>query len=132
MRIYGRRISKGLAEGKVLITKQPITFLGGVNPETGEIVEKNHELEGKCIANKILVFPHGKGSTVGSYIIYQLRKNGKAPLGMINMKSEPIVATGAIISEIPMIDSLEKDPFEVLRNGMIVLLNATEGYIDVR
>jgi len=53
-------------------------------------------------------------------------------LGMINMKSEPIVATGAIISEIPMIDSLEKDPFEVLRNGMIVLLNATEGYIDVR
>ncbi len=131
MRVRGRRISKGIAEGEVLVTTQAITFLGGVDPEKGKIVEKGHELEGKSIANKILVFPYGKGSTVGSYVIYQLKKNGKAPLAMINIKANAIIAIGAIISEIPMLDSLEKNPFDFLRNGMVILVNATEGYIDV-
>ena len=131
MRIYGRSISKGVAKGEVLLTTQAITFLGGVDPASGVIVEKNHEIEGKCIAGKILVFPWGKGSTVGSYVLYQLRRNKKAPVGIINLKAEPIVATGAIISGIPMLDSLERNPFEVLRNGMQIILDAERGYIDV-
>ncbi len=131
MRIYGRRIYKGSAEGEVIITKEPITFLGGVDPNSGIVTERGHELFGKSISGKILVFPYGKGSTVGSYVIYQLKKNGKAPLGIINLKAEQIVATGAIISRIPMLDSLEKDPFEILKGGMKIKMNATEGYIDV-
>ena len=131
MRIYGRRIYKGSAEGEVIMTKEPITFLGGVDPNSGIVTERGHELFGKSISGKILVFPYGKGSTVGSYVIYQLKKNGKAPLGIINLKAEQIVATGAIISRIPMLDSLEKDPFEILKGGMKIKMNATEGYIDV-
>lgn len=131
MRIYGRRICRGSAEGEVIITREPITFLGGVDPNSGIVTERGHELFGKSISGKILVFPYGKGSTVGSYVIYQLKKNGKAPLAIINLKAEQIVATGAIISRIPMLDSLEKDPFEILKGGMKIKMNATEGYIDV-
>ena len=106
MELKGRIISKGVAEGKALVSKQPISFYGGVDPDKGVIVEKGHELEGKEIKGKILVFPNGKGSTVGSYTLYRLKKNGVAPAGMINKECETVVAVGAIISEIPCVDKI--------------------------
>jgi len=109
MRLRGRVIKSGEAEGKALVSRKPISFYGGVDPRRGVIIEKGHPLKGKSIANKILVFPTGKGSTVGSYIIYRLKKNGKAPAGIINEESEPIVAVGAIISDIPMVDKVRID-----------------------
>ena len=107
MELKGRIISKGNVEGEALVTSQPISFYGGVDPETGIITEKGHELEGKNIKGKILVFPNGKGSTVGSYGIYRLKKNNLAPAGMINKECETIVAVGAIISEIPCVDKID-------------------------
>lgn len=107
MELKGRIISKGKAEGKALVTKQPISFYGGVDPDRGVIVEKGHELEGKEIKGRILVFPNGKGSTVGSYTLYRLKKNGVAPAGMINKECETVVAVGAIISEIPCVDKID-------------------------
>lgn len=131
MKINCRTISRGVAEGEVLLTNDAISFLGNVDPETGEIVEPQHELYGQSIAGKVLVFPHGKGSTVGSYVIYQLFKNGVAPAAMINLESEPIVAVGAIISEIPLVDRLEKDPYKVLKNGDMVFVNSTEAFVEI-
>jgi len=107
MELEGRIIFKGTAKAEALVTKEPISFFGGVDPEKGIVVEKGHELEGQSFAGKILVFPRGKGSTVGSYAIYRLKKNGVAPVGMINEECEPIVAVGAIISEIPMVDKID-------------------------
>ncbi len=131
MKIKGRIISKGTAEGKALVTKEAITFLGGVDATTGEVVEKGHELEGESIAGKVLVFPRGKGSTVGSYVIYGMKKGGTAPVAIINVEAEEIVATGAIVSGIPMLDSLEKDPLLLFKNGMRLLVNADEGYVEI-
>lgn len=132
MRIKGRIISRGVAEGPVLLTKEAITFLGGVEVETGVIVERGHELEGEGVAGKVLIFPRGKGSTVGSYVIYGLKREGTAPAAIINLDAEEMVATGAIISGIPMLDSLERNPLESLRNGMRLLVNAEEGYVEVK
>ncbi len=131
MIIKGRKISKGVAEGEVLLSKDPISFLGNVDPETGEIVDPDHVLYGKSISGKVLVFPYGKGSTVGSYVIYQLIKNKVAPGAMINLDSEPIVAVGAIISEIPLVDRLEKDPYKILKDGDIVRVDGTHGSIEI-
>ncbi|MGD6810625.1 MAG: DUF126 domain-containing protein [Candidatus Bathyarchaeia archaeon] len=105
--LKGRIIYKGKAEGEALVTSMPISFYGGVEPSTGVILEKGHELEGISIKGKILVFPQGKGSTVGSYTLYRMKKNGTAPIGMINKETETIVAVGAIISEIPFIDKID-------------------------
>jgi len=103
----GRTISRGVAEAEALTTTQPISFYGGVDPETSEVLEKGHELQGKQIMGKILVFPTGKGSTVGSYTLYRLKKGGVAPAGIINNECETVVAVGAIISEIPCVDKID-------------------------
>ncbi|HDQ05684.1 MAG TPA: DUF126 domain-containing protein [Candidatus Bathyarchaeota archaeon] len=107
MELKGRIISMGIAEGEALTTTQPISFYGGVDPETSEILEKGHELQGKLIKDKILVFPNGKGSTVGSYTLYRLKKGGVAPAGIINRECETVVAVGAIISDIPCVDEID-------------------------
>jgi uncharacterized protein len=105
--LKGRIIYKGKAQGEALVTIMPISFYGGVDPNTGVVMEKGHELNGVSIKGKVLVFPQGKGSTVGSYTLYRLKKNGVAPAGMINKETETIVAVGAIISEIPFVDKID-------------------------
>lgn len=105
-----------------MVTNQAISFFGGVNPDTGIIMEKGHELEGKCIKGKILVFPGGKGSTVGSVLLYRLMKNGVAPAGMIMKDAEPIVAVGAIVSEIPTVDRID---ISRIRNGDKVTIDGS-------
>ncbi len=105
--LKGRTIFKGRAEAEALVTLQPISFYGGVDPNTGVVIEKGHELQGVSVKGKILVFPQGKGSTVGSYTLYRLKKNGAAPAGMINKECETIIAVGAIISEIPCVDKID-------------------------
>jgi uncharacterized protein len=127
--IKGRIISKGIVEGEILLTEKPISFLGGVDPKTGIVQDKESDIYGENIKDKILVFPYGKGSTVGSYVILQLKKNNVAPKGMINIKSETIIAVGAIISRIPLIDKLENNEYEKLKNKEKIELNANEGYI---
>ena len=107
MELKGRIISKGKAQEEALVTSQPISFYGGVDPNTGEVIEKGHELQGKSVKGKILVFPNGKGSTVGSYTLYRMKKNGVAPAGMINEECETVVAVGAIISDIPCVDKID-------------------------
>jgi len=105
--LKGRIIYKGKAEGEALATSQPISFYGGVDPCTGTVIEKGHELQGQSVKGKILVFPTGKGSTVGSYTLYRMKKNGTAPAGMVNKECETVVAVGAIISEIPCVDKID-------------------------
>ncbi len=109
-----RVIKSGLAEGEALVSPDPVGFLGGVEGTTGIVTERGHPLEGQCVAGKVLVFPTGKGSTVGSYVLYQLAVTGHAPVAIINAESEPIVAVGAIISDIPMVDQI---PIAEIRTG---------------
>ena len=84
-----------------------MSFYGGVNPDTGEIVERGSELVGQSVKGRVLVFPYGKGSTVGSYVLYRMAKNGVAPSAIVNAKCETIVAVGAIISGIPCVDMID-------------------------
>ena len=127
MEMKGRIISRGKAEAEALTTIQPISFYGGVDPNTGIVIEKGHELQGQSVKDKILVFPQGKGSTVGSYTLYRMKKNGTAPAGMINRECETIVAVGAIISEIPCVDKIDisqiKNGDKVrVENGVVTIL----------
>ena len=105
-RMQGRVIKAGKAAGRALVSPEPIGFLGGVDPDTGVVVEPNHPLNGQSVAGRVLVFPTGKGSTVGSYTILRLARNCVAPAAMLNAQSEAIVAVGAIIADIPMVDQL--------------------------
>jgi predicted aconitase with swiveling domain len=105
--LSGRTIKQGRAEGPALVSPAAIGFLGGVDPDTGTVIEPGHPLQGRSIAGKVLVFPTGKGSTVGSYTILRLARNGVGPAAIINAESEAIVAVGAIIADIPMVDRID-------------------------
>ncbi len=129
MIIKARNIGKGIGKGELIISNEPISFLGGVNPETGEIIDPNHELKGEIIKDKILFIPGGKGSTVGSYVIFQMKKNKTSPKAIICLEAEPIIATGAIMSDIPMVDSPEDT--SNLVNGAIVEVNGNNGTIEI-
>ncbi len=129
--VRGRKISGGIAEGNALVSKDPISFFGGVDPDTGTIIEKGHELEGRSVKDTVLVFPHGRGSTVGSYTLYRMKKNGVAPKAIVNVDCEPIVAVGAIISDIPAIDKLEKNPLVFLRTGTRLKVNADKSTLEI-
>jgi predicted aconitase with swiveling domain len=127
MELKGRIISRGRGEGEALATSQPISFYGGVDPNTGEVIEKGHELQGKTVKGKVLVFPTGKGSTVGSYTLYRMKKNGTAPAAIINRECETVVAVGVIISEIPCVDQIDITQIKTgdrvrVENGIVSVL----------
>ena len=127
MELKGRSISRGRGEGEALATSQPISFYGGVDPNTGEVIEKGHELQGQTVKGRILVFPTGKGSTVGSYTLYRMKKNGTAPAGIINRECETVVAVGAIISEVPCVDQVDIAQIKTgdrvrVENGVVTVL----------
>lgn len=102
-----RVIRSGRAAGPALVSPAPIGFLGGVDPDTGVVLEPGHPLQGRSIKGTVLVFPTGKGSTVGSYTILRLSASGAGPVAIVNENSEAIVAVGAIIGDIPMVDQVD-------------------------
>ncbi len=119
-----KKISKGHARGEVLITKDPLSFLGGLDPYTGIVIDKSHELYGQKITDKILIIPSGKGSTVGSYVLFQMSKSKTNPKAIISIKAEPIISTGAIMAGIPMVHQPEASLFDILRDGDVVEVDA--------
>lgn len=123
----GRTIYPGNVEGEAIVSKEAIGFYGGIDAKTGIVIEKGHELEGENVKDKILVFPFGKGSTVGSYVIYGLKKNGVAPKAIVNKETETIVATGVILAGIPCVDGIE---IEQINTGDKLKVNADEGIVE--
>ena len=128
MRLHGRSIGSGKVSGEALVTTMSVSIFGGIDPDAGIVVERGHELEGQCIAGKIFVFPTGKGSTVGSYTLYRLKKAGKSPLAIINAECEPITAVGCIISGIPCIDQI---PISNIFTGMQITVDGDQGSVVI-
>ncbi|MFX0074750.1 MAG: DUF126 domain-containing protein [Candidatus Hermodarchaeota archaeon] len=129
MKLSGRKIYKGTVEGEAIVTNDGISFYGGVDPETGKIVEVGHELEGQSITGKVLVFPTGKGSTVGSYTMYRMKKNNTAPLAIVNKEIDTIIAVGCIISEIPCVDKIN---INYIKTGQKLIVNGSIGTVEVK
>ena len=129
MKWQGRKIYPGLASGEALVTSMGISFFGGVDPESGVVIERGHELEGETIAGKVLVFPTGKGSTVGSYTLYRLERAGMAPIAIINAECETITAVGCIIAEIPCVDQV---PIRELQTGQQLEVDGEAGIVAIQ
>jgi predicted aconitase with swiveling domain len=102
--------------------------LGGVDPADGKIIDKTHDLCGECIKDKVLCFPHGSGSTVGSYVLYSLSKKKLAPKAIVNQTADPVVVVGAIIAGIPMVDKVD---IKQIRTGDLVEVDAFKGFVKV-
>lgn len=121
-------VSGGCLRGEALVSRMPISFLGGVNPNTGVVMEKNHDLNGECIKDKILCFPNGHGSTVGSYVMYALAKNKVAPKAILNEKADPVIVVGAVLAGIPMMDQVR---IEEIKTGNMLEVDCRRGVIKI-
>ncbi len=121
-------IVRGRAEGAVLCARHPINFLGGIDKKTGRVRDEKHDLFGKFLGDKILVFPNGVGSSVGAYTIYSLMYNKAAPLAMVCLHADITTASGCAISNIPLVVAERKD-YESLRDGQKIVVDALEGKI---
>jgi predicted aconitase with swiveling domain len=129
--IKGRQVVRGKASGPALVSSEPICYLGGVDVKTGRITEVGHPLYGKSIAGKVLVFPTGKGSTGGSYLIFEATSNGVGPCAMLNRNIEQVTAVGCIISDIPVMDQLERDPITAIRDDDLIEVDSDNGIVRV-
>ena len=139
-RILCNPLLSGVASGPALVTSQPICFWGGLDPKTGTITERDHELKGQSVTGTVFVFPTGKGSSTTSAILLESVRCGTAPAAIVNLKTDPILVIGAIIAEklydhvIPIVDTPERDPIKVIKSGEWVEVNAseTQGWIQFR
>jgi len=128
MILTGRRIVGGRAEGSVLASERPLSLLGGVDSTTGEVRDPESPVRGERLAGRILVVPHAKGSTVGSYVLYGLRKRDVAPAAIVAGRAETILTVGAVLAAVPMVDGV---PTDLLRTGDRAVVDATGGAIEV-
>jgi predicted aconitase with swiveling domain len=131
LKLRGRKVVGGFAVGEALVSDEPVSFYGGVDPLTGCITEPGHCCCGENISGKVFIFPTGKGSTVGSYVIYRMKKLGTAPVAIVNVETEAIIATGCVISDIPLVDKLDRNPLDILETGMNTRVEADDGIIVV-
>jgi hypothetical protein len=115
-------IVKGKAQGQAMIAKKPINFLGAVDKNTGKIRDEKHDLFGKSIADKILIFPFGVGSSVGAYTIYSLKSNKCAPRAMICQKVDITTASGCALANIPLVMATNND-YDSIEDGKKILLD---------
>jgi predicted aconitase with swiveling domain len=132
MILHGHKVVKGKAEGEALVSHQPFGFFGELDPSTGVVIGKRHEWDGMNIAGKILVFPAGRGSSACAYALYEAARCGTHPKGIINLRADPVTAVGAILSNIPVIDKLDGNPIELIKNGDHVELDADRGIVRIR
>ena len=131
MILKGHRIAKGKAEGEALVSKDRISFWGTVDLNTGIVQERGHDLKERCIKNKILIYPTGKGSSGGSARLYSLIKAGLGPKAILNVTTEVVTTIGAIMGNIPVMDQFDQDPTEVIETGDYVVVDADNGTVSI-
>lgn len=128
MILNGRCIVGGRGEGLVLASDRPLSLLGGVDSSTGVVRDSETSIHGQSLAGRVLAMPHAKGSTVGSYVLYGLHKRNVGPTAILAGRAETILAVGAVLGEVPMVDGVATD---VLRTGDRAVVDAGQGRIEV-
>ena len=139
MAVYkGRTVVEGApVEGEALVSSMPFGFFGGVNPRTGFVIDKWHDLYGENMKDKILVYPEGRGSTVGAAIILELTRTENAPKAILFNVSETITVTGGVLSEkfygrpVPMLDKFDCDITKAIKTGDHVKVDPATGTVEV-
>ena len=128
MRIRARGIVPGRASGMAILSPAPFSFVGGVDPATGSIADAATGIAGEPLQGRIFTFPTGKGSTVGSYVLYGLGKRGLGPTGIVNRRADAVVAVGATLAGIPMVDRVDVGG---LRTGDRIVVDANRGSVEL-
>ena len=125
--LVGRALVAGSAKGNALVSKEPLSFWGGLSPHTGEIIDRRHERSGEVVTGRVFVFPRGKGSSTSSATLMESIKTGVAPAAIVNLRVDPILALGSIVSEelynkaVPIIVLDEQDFYSIKEGDYLTI-----------
>lgn len=131
--LQGKTVKKlGVVEGEVVISKDLVAFWGGMDWETGEIVEIGHEAYGKNVAGKILVCPAGKGGAGDTYGYFYMHKCGKAPLAIVCNKAQGTTLAGALLADTPMVYGFDEDVLDLIKEGDYLTVDSDTGKVSIK
>ena len=130
MKLKGRAISGGKVQAEAFVLDVPFSFIGDFDPNTGKLTIEGHPLYGKSLANKVLVCPTGKGGTIAPFIAYQASQKGNAPAAILCEKAEPLLCESAIAINIPILDSFDGNPIEIIKTGQSISINDDEVIVE--
>jgi predicted aconitase with swiveling domain len=125
--LIGRPIVAGSAKGLALVSKEPLSFWGGLCPRTGEIIDRRHDRSGAVVTGRVMVFPWGRGSSTSSATLLESIKTRVAPTAIINLKVDPILALGSIVSDelyhqiIPIVVLSKEDFFGIKEDDHLTI-----------
>ena len=129
--LRGRKVVGGCAEGEAIVTRDTISGWGGINEREGTVIERRHDLRGQSFKDKVLVFPGAKGSSGWSGMFHMARLMGSAPAAMIFTTMNTKIALGVVVSHVPAVTDLDRDPWDVIRTGDHVRVDGDRGEIVV-
>src|SRR5487761_1927246 len=129
--LHGRKVVGGAVQGEALVTTQTISGWGGIDPQTGTIIEMRHELRGQSFKGKILVFPGAKGSSGWSSFFHRARLAGAAPSAMLFNEMTTKIALGAVVTHAPALTDFDQDPLQIIATGDWVRVDADQGIVEV-
>lgn len=129
--LEGRTLVAGRASGRAVVLEEPLSFWGGLDPETGRLIDVHHRQMGTDLAGCILVMPSGRGSSSSSSVLAEALRTRTAPAGVILLEPDPIVALGSIVARelygIPCpVVALERDAFVSIHDGTTVEIDASD------
>lgn len=129
--LHGRKVMGGVVEGEALVTRETISGWGGIDVQTGVIIDLRHELAGASFAGKVLIFRGAKGSSGWSSQFHQARNNGVAPLAMVFNETTTKAALGCVVTRCPGLTALDEDPTEIVRSGDWVRVDGDAGTLEI-
>jgi predicted aconitase with swiveling domain len=126
-----RKLIGGVGEGEALVSREAINFYL-CDPSNGVLLEKNHHLKGKSFANKVVVLPTGKGSSVVQLDgLFQMMEKKNLPKALIVIEPEPVLVSSVYVVNVPMVDQAEADPYEFIEDGDWVKVDSDNQTITV-
>lgn len=136
--LIGRAVVAGPAEGPALVSKEPLSFWGGICPRTGQVIDRRHEQSGAIVTGKVFVFPQGKGSSTSSATLTETIRSGAAPAAIINLRVDPILALGSIVADelyhqsIPVVVLPYKDFFSIKQDDYLIIRPNGKVFVNTR
>ncbi len=133
--LKGKPVVSGVACAEAIVSGEPISFWGGIDPRTGEVIDRRHELSGENVTGKVFVFPTCRGSSTASGILLEAVRTGAAPAAIINLKVDPILALGSIVADemykrtVPIV-LLDEEAFSSIKQGDRLTLE-TDGTVKI-
>lgn len=131
MKIKGRIVYRGKCEGEAIVTEDTLAGWGGIDPNTGIVIDKFHELYGTNIKGKILVFRGARGSSGWAGTFHLARLKNTAPAGVIFTELTSKLCLGILVMKCPAVTDLEINPFDVIKTGDYVKIDGDTGEVTI-